>query len=123
MLQNLEDTAYEVIHYRTRTVIEETRGVIKIGHSAFNPRLSKEAKSIVFPGQTAQDLKIIPITGGYDLNNATSYMEQTQNSIDLTQDTSNTATTVNNEEFKLGIPETPMQHYHKQIYEYKIYRM
>ena len=101
-------TASEIIHYRARTVIEENRGVHKVGYSAFNPRLGKEAKSVVFVGETAQDLKINTITGSYDLSNATSFMEQAQDSIDLTKDTSNVDTTLDNPEFKMGIPETPL---------------
>ena len=108
MLQNLKDTASEIIHYRALTVIEGNRRVHKVGNTAFNPRLGKETKLVVFVGETAQDLKINPITGGCDLNNATSYMEQAQDSIDLTIDSSNVDTTLDNPEFKMWIPETPI---------------
>ena len=80
--------------------------VHKAGYTAFNPRLGKEAKLTRFFGQTAQDLTINPITGGYDLSNARSYMEKKQDSIDLTNNISNVDTTLNNEDFKMGIPET-----------------
>ena len=81
MLQNLKDTASELIHYRARTIIEENRGRHKFAHNAFNPRLGKEVKKVVFPGQTAQDLVINPVTGGYDLTNCRSF-------INFTKDTS-----------------------------------
>ena len=73
MLQNLEETASEIIHYRARTVIEENRGEHKLAHKAFNPRLNKEAKRVIFPGQTAQELKINQATGGYDLTNSKAF--------------------------------------------------
>ena len=74
MLQNLEETASEIIHYRARTVIEENRGKHKLAHKAFNPRLDKEGKAVIFPGRTAQDLKINPATGGYDLTNSRAFI-------------------------------------------------
>ena len=47
MLQNLEETDSDIIHYRARTVIEENTGIHKIGYTVFNPRLGKEAKSTI----------------------------------------------------------------------------
>ena len=67
MLQNLQDTASELIHYRARSIIEENRARHKLAYNAFNPRLGKEAKKVVFSGRTAQDLVINPATSGYDL--------------------------------------------------------
>ena len=89
MLQNLEDTASELIHYRARTIIEENRGRHKFAHNAFNPRLGKEAKKVVFPGRTAQDLVINPNTGGYDLTNCRSFIDGKREIINLTGDNSN----------------------------------
>ena len=101
MLQNLEDTASELLHYRARTVsIEHTRHKAHVG---FNPRLGKDAKQIVFVGQTAQELKINPITGGYDLSQASAKMD----SIDLTKDTKvTTGINTNLDNFNSGIPQT-----------------
>ena len=88
MLQNLEETASEIIHYRTCTIIEENRGEHKLAHKAFNPRLDKEAKRVVFPGQTAQDLRINPATGGYDLTNSRAFIFYSKENSNMdTQDT------------------------------------
>ena len=90
MLQNLEDTASELIHYQARTVIEENQKRNTPAHNAFNPRLGKEAKKVVFPGQTAQDLVINPATGGYDLTNCRSFINGKREIINLNMDAENT---------------------------------
>ena len=43
---------------------------------------------IVFPGRTAQDLVINPITGGYDLTGCRVYISKPRDIIDLTKDNS-----------------------------------
>ena len=114
MLQNLEETASEIIHCRARVVIEENRTSIKEQYTGFNPRLGKEAKLVVFTGNKAEDLKINPNTGGYNLDNARSFMEKPKNSIDLTKDTSNMEQKTSNTEFQMGIPETQVDSLPKQ---------
>ena len=99
MLQNLEDTASELIHYRARTIIEENRGKHKIAHTAFNPRLGKEAKKVVFPGRTAQDLVINPTTGGYDLTNCNFFIISSNMEVENTEKkTDNTNTNMNTQQ-------------------------
>ena len=84
MIQNLGDSASEIIHYRARTVIVENTLEPK-AYTAFNPRLGKEAKLTVFEGITAQEIDINPSTGGYELSNARAIMSaERKTSIDLT---------------------------------------
>ena len=108
MLQNLEETASDIIHYRARTVHFEHSKVK--AHTAFNPRLGKEAKLTVFPGYTAQELTINPVTGGYVLTHAMATIDkENKTSIDLTNDEHKQGNTVGNQAntgFKLGIPQT-----------------
>ena len=101
MLQNLEDTASALIHYRARTVIDENRGKHRRAHNASNPRLGKEAKLVVFPSRTAQDLVINPITGGYDLTGCKVYISKPTDIIDLTKDNSNMDTVNTNTDINI----------------------
>ena len=98
MLQNLEDTASELIHYKARTIIEENRGKHKIAHTAFNPRLGKEAKKVVFPGRTAQDLVINPATGGYDLTNCEFFIDPNMEAENTEKKTDSTNTNMNTQQ-------------------------
>ena len=98
MLQNLEETASELIHYRARTIIEQNRGKHKIAHTAFNPRLGKEAKKVVFPGRTAQDLVINPNTGGYDLTNCEFLINPNMEAENIEKKTDTTNTNMNTQQ-------------------------
>ena len=101
MLHSLDDTNSEIIHYRAQTNTDLLDTPHK-GFYSFNPRLGFRNKRNPILGATPQQLKINPVTGGYDIHEYPRIMT-TDTQIDLTKDLqtdTNINTNINENESK-----------------------